>query len=108
MDRMLVASAVAESLFTTEAAVEDTLATAVRLMQQLMEARRALGLPLATGDPVLTRVSATVTALGVAHREIVRAHQEIEVLAGDLGLSGIAFGPLIKPRGAAMEPEPAD
>ena len=108
MDRMSVASAVAESLFTTEAAVEDTLATAVRLMQRLMEARRALGLPLATGDPVLARVSATVTALDVAHRQIVRAHQEIEALARDLGLGGIAFGPLIKPRGAAMEPEPAD
>lgn len=108
MDRMLVASAVAESLFGVEAAVEDTLATTVRLMQQLMEARRALGLPLATGDPVLARVSAAVTALGVAHREMVRAHQEIDVLAKDLGLGGVAFGPLMKPRGAAMEHDPAE
>jgi len=105
---MLVATAVAESLFTTEAALEDTLATAVRLMQQLIQARQALGLPVSAGDAVLGQVSATVAALGVAQQAIVGAHQEIEILSRTLGLGGIAFGPLIKPRGKATEPEPAD
>ncbi len=108
MDRMLVASAVAESLFGTETAVGETLAAATRLMQQLLEARQALGLPLATGEPLLGRVAAAVASLAEAQREIVRAHQEIEALAKDLGLGGMAFGPLIKPRGAGVEPEPAD
>ncbi|MFZ4605277.1 MAG: hypothetical protein ACOYM5_03380 [Caulobacter sp.] len=97
MDRVLVASAVAESLFATEAAVEEALARAVGLMRQMMDARRALGLPVAAGDPALLRVTATVDALGDAQREIVRTHGELEALGKSLGLGPLGFGPLVKP-----------
>lgn len=108
MDRMLVASAVAESLLATEAAVETALGRAVALMREMMDARRALGLPVSAGDPALRRVSAAVDALGVAQREILRAHGELEVLGTGLGLRSTGFGPLIKPAGEAAEPQPSD
>jgi hypothetical protein len=97
MDRVRVASAVAGSLFETEAAVEDALAKAVGLMRQMMDARRALGLPVVTGDPALLRVTAAVDALGEAQREIVRTHGELEALSKSLGLDPLGFGPLVKP-----------
>lgn len=99
MDRRLVATRVAETLFDTETAIDDALAKAVRLLRQMMDARRALGLTLAAGDPALRRVSAAVNALGEAQREIVRTHGELDALRPGLGLSEVAFGPLIKPRG---------
>ena len=99
MDRGAVAIRVAETLYDTETAIDEALETAVRLLRRLMDARRTLGLTLAAGDPALRRVSATVNALGEAQREIVRVHEELDALRADLGLSGIAFGPLIKPRG---------
>ena len=108
MDRALVASAVADSLFSTEAAVEEALAQAVVLMRQMMDARRALGLSVADGDPALQRVTAAVQALGEAQREIVRTHGELETLGRDMGLSALGFGPLIKPSGGLGEPQPTD
>lgn len=108
MDRALVASAVADSLFSTEAAVEEALAKAVVLMRQMMGARRALGLSVADGDPALQRVTAAVQALGDAQREIIRTHGELETLGRDMGLKPLGFGPLIKPLGALAEPQPTD
>ena len=108
MDRTLVASAVAENLFATEAAVEDALTQAVLLMRRMMDARRELGLPITAGDPALRRLSAVVTALGDAQREIVRTHGELDSLRADIGLRGIGFGPLFKPMAGAPEDQPAD
>jgi hypothetical protein len=108
MDRTRVVSAVAEDLFATEAAVEDALARAVLLMRRMVDARRSLGLSPTIGDPALQRVSAAVTALGEAQREIVRTHDELERVRQDVGLPGIGFGPLLKPRAGAAEDQPAD
>ena len=105
MDKALVASAVADSLFSTEAAVEEALAQAVVLMRQMMDARKALGLSVARGDPALQRVTAAVQALGEAHREIIRTHGELETLGRVLGLPSLGFGPLIKPAGSAAQPQ---
>ena len=108
MDKALVASAVAEELFATEAAVEDALAQAVRLMRRMVDARRELGLPAKAGDLALQRVSAAVNALGEAQKEIVRAHGELEGMKGELGLRGIGFGPLLKPMAEASDDQPVD
>lgn len=108
MDKVLVASAVAENLFATEAAVEEALARAVALMRQMMDARRALGLSVADGDPAFQRVTAAVDALGDAQRELVRTHGELERLGRDLGLPALGFGPLIKPAGGMTEPLPTE
>lgn len=97
MDRIRVASGVAEALFATEAAVDEALARAVGLMRQMMDARRSLGLAPTAGGPALMRVTAAVDALGEAQREIVRTHGELESLGKDLGLGALGFGPLIKP-----------
>lgn len=108
MDKMQVASAVAESLLATEATVEKALGRAVALMREMMDARRALGLPVSAADPALRRVSAAVDALGVAQREVLRTHGELEALGTDLGLRSAGFGPLVKPTGKATEPQPTD
>jgi len=108
MDKTRIAGAVAEDLFATEAAVEDALARAVMLMRRMMDARRALGLSPAAGDPALRRVSTAVTALGEAQREIVRTHGELERVRQDLGLRGVGFGPLFKPLAGASEGQAAD
>lgn len=108
MDKARVASAVAEDLFATEIAVEDALARAVLLMRRMMDARRALGLSPTIGDPALRRVSAAVTALGEAQREIVRTHDELERVRQEVGLRGIGFGALLKPQAGAAEDQPAD
>jgi len=108
MDRVRVASAVADSLFATETAVEDALAQAVVLMRQMMDARRALGLSITVGDPALLRVTAAVDALGEAQREIVRAHGELETLGRTLGLPPLGFGPLVKPAEGRAEPQSTD
>lgn len=99
MDKTRIASAVAGDLFATEAAIEDALARAARLLRGMVEARRSLGLPAATGDAALRRVTATVEALGAAQQEMVATHGVLEALRQDLGLPGLAFGPLIKPAG---------
>ncbi len=106
MEKVLVASAVAESLFGAEAAVEEALARAVALMRQMMDARRALGLSVAEGDPALQRVTAAMDALGDAQRELIRTHGELELLGRTLGLPVIGFGPLIKPAGGLTESFP--
>lgn len=108
MDRTLVASAVAENLFATEAAVEDALAQAVLLMRRMMDAQRELGLPATTGDPALRRVSAAVNALGEAQKEIVRTHGELDSLRTEIGLRVVGFGPLRKPLTGAAEDQAAD
>ena len=108
MDRNAIASAVAESLFKTEAAVDDALVQAVGLMRRMMDARRALGLPPATGDRALMRVTAAVDALGEAQREMVRTHGEMGSLGQALGLGDLGFGPLIKPLEGRVEPLPTD
>ena len=107
MDRSRAASTVAESLFATEAAVEEALSRAVQLMRSMVAARRGLGLPATAGDAALRRVSATLDALGEAQREIVRAHGELEALRRRAGLRITGFGPLVKPMTGASE-EPAD
>lgn len=108
MDRVLVASAVAESLFSTEAAVEEALAQAVVLMRQMIDAKRALGVPAGAGDPALKRVTAAVEALGDAQREIIRTHGALEALGRNLGLAPTGFGPLIKPLGRQTDAQPAE
>lgn len=108
MDRALVASAVADALFSTEAAVDEALVQAVVLMRQMMDARRTLGLSVVDGDPALKRVKAAVQALGEAQREITRTHGELETLGRDLGFKALGFGPLIKPLGGLAEPQPTD
>ncbi|MDO9223834.1 MAG: hypothetical protein Q7U20_09015 [Caulobacter sp.] len=108
MDRTLIASTVAERLFATETAVEDAMAQAVSLMRGMIGARRALGLPSAMGDPALRRVSAALSALGEAQREIVRTHGELETLRKEAGLRVVGFGPLLKPLTGAAESQPAD
>ena len=108
MEKVLVASAVAESLFATETAVEEALTRAVALMRQMMDARRALGLSVAAGDPAFQRVTAAMNALGDAQRELVRTHGELEALGKTLGLPAMGFGPLIKPTGGQPELRPMD
>lgn len=108
MDKVLVASAVAESLFASETAVEDALARTVALMRRMMDARRALGLSVVDGDRAFQRVTAAVDALGDAQRELIRTHGELESLSRDLGLPALGFGPLIKPAGGLTERLPAE
>jgi hypothetical protein len=108
MDSLPVASAVARALVTTESAVDEALAQAVALMRRMISARRELGLPVATTDPVMGRVSAAVNALGDAQRELVRAHGDLARIGADLGLGDLGFGPLVKPTGGPAEPQPVD
>lgn len=108
MDRSRIASAVADDLFATEAAVDDALGRAARLMRGMIDARRALGLSAAAGDQALRRASAALNALGEAQREIVRTHGELEALRKEAGLRVVGFGPLIKPLTGAAQDQPAD
>lgn len=103
MDRIQVASAVAESLFEAETAVETAIARAVGLKRQMRGAGPALGLSPPAGSLALARVAAAVDALTEARREVVRTHQELERVGRQLGLDTLGFGPLIKPAEGRME-----
>ncbi|MDP1630639.1 MAG: hypothetical protein Q8L66_04385 [Caulobacter sp.] len=103
MDRRSIASVIAEDLFDAEGAVDVALAKAAGLMRRLVAARRQLGLPIGTGEPVLRRATATVEALGVAQREIARLHGELDGLRLSLGLPDLGFGPLVKPPAARSD-----
>lgn len=108
MDRVRIASAVAEDLFATETAVEDALTRTALLLRRMIEARRTLGLSVTAGDPALRRVAAVMEALGEAQSQIVLTHGELETLRRAIGLRGSAFGPLLKPLAGAAEDQPAD
>lgn len=104
MDKTTTAAEVARELTATEDAVEAALAQAVRLMRRMMEARRELGLPIGVGEPALRSVTAAITALGQAQLDVARTHGHLDAVQNDLGLGGLAFGPLLKPRSVAPDP----
>jgi hypothetical protein len=98
MDRKTTAAEIARELTETEAAVDTALTRAVRLMRRMMEARRELGLPVGVGEPALHRVTEAISALGQAQLDMARTHGDLHALQNDLGLGGLTFGPLLKPR----------
>ena len=56
----------AQELAATEAAVEEALAQAARLMRRTVEVRRGLGLTYGLGEPAMRRPEAVLARLGAS------------------------------------------
>ena len=97
MDHAGTTREVARELTTAEDAVDAALAQAVRLMRQVMEARRALGLPAGADEPAMKHVVAAVSALGEAQQAMIRTHRALHDLHRRHDLPAVDFGPLLKP-----------
>lgn len=104
MDHARTALEVARELTAAESSVEAALVQAVRLMRQVMDARRTLGLPTGADEPSLKSIVAAVSALGEAQQAMVRTHRSLDQLQHEYDLPAVNFGPLLKPGEDARKP----
>lgn len=97
MDHARTTLAVARELTAAESSVEAALVQAVRLMRQVMDARRTLGLPSGADEPPMKSIVAAVSALGEAQQAMVRTHRSLDQVRYEHDLPAVDFGPLLKP-----------
>ena len=88
----------AQKIFGHLIGTEDSIDTAVTRSAELVACmtivRKEANLGAQVGHEALERAVAALTKMIEARREMVAAHQELEVVQGQLGLSTRAFGGL--------------
>ncbi|MBI1406441.1 MAG: hypothetical protein GC145_09980 [Caulobacter sp.] len=104
MKRKIVAHQVADQLFAAEAAIDRALSETARLTTMLSEGRVEAGLSATVGQAVMDRTCASITALSTGRRELVEAHEALEVVKAQIGLRAVAIGGLVKPEENAPPP----
>jgi hypothetical protein len=97
MDKLQIAQGVADKLFATENSIDQSIADASRLMGELMEARRAMGVSAITGDATVSKVAAALTALAEARKSVVEAHGELAEVQLRVGIRTKLVGIEMKP-----------
>lgn len=99
MKRKILAYKVADQLFAAEAAIDGALSAVAALTAMLPGVRIESRLSAVVGQNVIERTSQTIAALTDARRGIVETHRELSDVQHQIGLGGVAMGPLDKPEG---------
>lgn len=97
MKRKILAHQVADQLFAAEAAIDGALSAVAALTAMLPGVRIEARLSAIIGQNVIERTSQTIAALTDARRGIVETHRELSDVQHQIGLGGVAMGPLDKP-----------
>ena len=106
MERALVAQRVANELFATEAAIDEALIRATKLMGDMIAARKELGVSAVVGDEAITSINQTITGLTAARNATVLGHQKLEEAKLRIGIRTKMTG--IAPKNSAEMPPEAD
>jgi hypothetical protein len=78
VERALVAQRVANELFATEAAIDEALIRASKLMGEMISARKELGLSAVFADDAVASVNETLSKLTAARSAVVAGHHQLE------------------------------
>ena len=84
----MVARGINKAELRSAAALEDS----VQLMGQIIEARRALKLPVTHSAGAVARAAAATNLMAQAMEQLAACHQELAVSRTELGLDCVAFG----------------
>ena len=103
-ERLRAAHSVADRLFAVEAALDNAFALTSDLSSRIVTARQEAGLSAVVGQDAIDGVVRTLSALAGARRELVGTHHELKSCADDIGLKETAWGDLVKPPKAGLEP----
>ncbi len=93
MDKVVVATKVAENLFATEHAIDDALVATSAFLAAMIEGRRELQLSPVLGEVAQARVAEAITSLTEARRAIVATHSTLKRVQADVGVRHEAVGP---------------
>jgi len=74
MTKVEAATAVATKLLAAEDAVDTAMIRHTQLLEQMVEARKVLGVSATTGELAQVRVCDAIAALSEAHRAVMAAH----------------------------------
>ena len=100
MERALVVQKVANDLFATEAAIDEALARASKLIAEIVSARQELGLAACVVDETVASATQAVSALSGARASIVASHSQLEEIRQRIGLRVKAVGFKLPPKSA--------
>ena len=92
MKRRIMANQVAETLFETEAAIDQALGKVAALAGLLPHARMESGISAVVGQSAFESIARSLTALTEARREIVDTHHRLVEMQHAVGLRNVAFG----------------
>ena len=76
-----------------EAAGDESLATAARLLNRTLELRKSAGLPAATSQLALEQIGASIASQLEGRKSVLAAHAEFGRIAHGLGATPTAWGP---------------
>ena len=74
---------VARSLRTSEHALDEAIAAAMRLGAEMVEGRRTAGLAAAVGQPALAKLVGGLADMNSARAALIEAHEELLNVAGE-------------------------
>src|SRR5687768_13662251 len=86
MEKAFVAKAVANKLFSTEAAVDGALIEATQLMGEMLKARQDVNTSLVFADDVQVKMMEAMKALSEARTAMVAVHNELNEAKLRLGI----------------------
>lgn len=92
MDKNAVATNVATRLVATEAAIDEAIFEASKLLEVMTQGRRDLNLTVFSAQGAQARVVETIAALSEAHRAVMAAHTAMQILSRKLGVETTALG----------------
>ena len=100
MERALVVQKVANDLFAAEAAIDEALARASKLVGEIVSARQELGLAACVVDEAVMSATQAANALAAARTSVVASHAQLEEVRQRLGVRIKASGIKLPPRSA--------
>jgi hypothetical protein len=86
------ATAVAQSLFATETAIDGALSKAAEFVGMMPMARQDARLSAVVGQDAMDHAVSAMSALNEARRAIVAAHKALSDVQAQIGLGPVAFG----------------
>ena len=108
MDKLMTVQGVATRLFATEAAIDNALVEASRLMSEMMTARQDLRIAATVGDDATGKLAQAITLMSQARHEVVGAHRELDEVKLRLGIRTKMIGSFTKNASLDQANQPAD
>lgn len=91
-DLLTAARAVRADFLPAEQTTDLAAAQTARLLATILEQRAATGVAIATGAPLIRKLSKSLTAQIEAREEFIMAHKLAAALQGQLGMTPTQFG----------------
>ena len=90
--RLSAARKVAASLFEAENEIDSAVTSTTGLIESIIAARAEAKLPAVIGQDALDSLGAAISSLIQSRRQIIEAHQGLDVASQQIGLGAVAWG----------------